>query len=182
MIRPNGRKDTDEDDIGDNADPDDDGDGVLDVDDNCPLVANPDQSDFDEDGKGDVCDPDPYDNGGQGEGWGDPHLVTFDRLAYDFQGVGEYILSKSLIDEFEIQARMAPWGTSKVVSIQSALAMNVSGDRVGVYVGRSPALYINGEPTILTEGIMLLPSGGVVESASGGYKVPEGFCLKSKLI
>jgi len=38
--------------------PDTDGDGVLDVDDNCPLVANADQGDFDADGIGDVCDLD----------------------------------------------------------------------------------------------------------------------------
>lgn len=164
-------KDTDGDGIGDNADPDDDGDNILDVDDNCPLVPNPDQSDFDDDGKGDVCDPDPYNNGGQGGGWGDPHLVTFDRLAYDFQGAGEFIMANSLIDDFEIQARMSPWGTSRVVSIQSALAMNVSGDSVGVYVGRSPALYVNGEPTLLTDGMLFLPSGGVVESLLNGYKV-----------
>ena len=37
-------------------DNDDDNDGILDVDDNCPLTANPDQSDFDGDGIGDVCD------------------------------------------------------------------------------------------------------------------------------
>jgi len=37
---------------------DSDGDGVLDVQDNCPLVPNTDQADRDEDGVGDVCDPD----------------------------------------------------------------------------------------------------------------------------
>jgi hypothetical protein len=36
--------------------PDQDGDGILDVDDNCTRVANPDQSDNDGDGTGDVCD------------------------------------------------------------------------------------------------------------------------------
>jgi hypothetical protein len=35
---------------------DSDGDGVVDVDDNCPNVANPDQADADEDGVGDVCE------------------------------------------------------------------------------------------------------------------------------
>lgn len=36
---------------------DEDSDGICDVLDNCPLVANPDQSDVDSDGLGDVCDP-----------------------------------------------------------------------------------------------------------------------------
>jgi hypothetical protein len=36
---------------------DQDGDGVCDADDDCPLVANPDQADTDGDGIGDACDP-----------------------------------------------------------------------------------------------------------------------------
>jgi hypothetical protein len=42
--------------------PDTDGDGVWDGEDNCPLVSNPDQLDTDEDGVGDACDncPDVY--------------------------------------------------------------------------------------------------------------------------
>ena len=37
---------------------DSDGDGVLDNDDNCPTVANEDQTDTDSDGEGDACDSD----------------------------------------------------------------------------------------------------------------------------
>lgn len=40
---------------------DTDGDGVPDVEDNCPVDANPDQEDADEDGLGDVCDDCPFD-------------------------------------------------------------------------------------------------------------------------
>ena len=36
-----------------------DGDGILDVNDNCPTMPNPDQADADNDGLGDVCDPTP---------------------------------------------------------------------------------------------------------------------------
>ena len=41
---------------------DGDGDGIADADDNCPSVANGDQTDSDDDGVGDACDADP--NGG----------------------------------------------------------------------------------------------------------------------
>ena len=43
--------------------PDQDGDGIVDVFDNCPEVANADQADNDEDGKGDVCDDDDDNDG-----------------------------------------------------------------------------------------------------------------------
>jgi uncharacterized repeat protein (TIGR01451 family) len=50
--------DIDGDGIPPSLDPDDDGDNVADIDDNCPLDANADQANLDNDSLGDVCDPD----------------------------------------------------------------------------------------------------------------------------
>jgi len=55
--------DNDLDGMPDNCDDDDDNDGVLDVNDNCPQQANTNQADNDNDGLGDACDNDDDDDG-----------------------------------------------------------------------------------------------------------------------
>ena len=44
--------------VGDSCDSDKDNDGIMNVEDNCALVPNPDQVDADIDGQGDACDED----------------------------------------------------------------------------------------------------------------------------
>ena len=48
----------DGDSMGDACDPDDDGDGIADTGDNCPVIANASQANLDGDSMGDACDPD----------------------------------------------------------------------------------------------------------------------------
>ena len=63
-----GFPDPDKDGLASCLDPDDDNDGVLDPKDNCPDVANPDQSDPDKDELGNACDKDD-------DGDGDPDEI-----------------------------------------------------------------------------------------------------------
>ena len=58
-----GFPDLDKDGVLDCLDDDDDGDGTPDADDNCPLLANPQQNNFDQDALGDACDPDDDNDG-----------------------------------------------------------------------------------------------------------------------
>lgn len=97
-----------------------------------------------------------------GYGWGDPHLVTFDRAVYDFQGRGDFFLTESLSGEpLTVQARMQPYNGSQYVTVMNAVATQVGTDRVGFYQGSNPLVRVNGTPVPLAVGELVpLPSGG----------------------
>ncbi len=98
---------------------------------------------------------------------GDPHLYTFDRRYYEFQAVGEFVLVKSNDGQIEVQTRQIPWvevsspALANLASVNSAVAAQLGGERVGIYANRSSQLWVNGEPQIL-------PLGSSLDLASGG--------------
>ena len=65
-----------------------------------------------------------------GDTWGDPHLVTYDGVKYDFQAKGEFVLSRGSVGDFEVQTRQQPRGNS-AVTLNKAVAFRVGTDRIG---------------------------------------------------
>ena len=73
----------------DNCDPDDDNDGILDINDNCPTQANSNQADNDADGIGDACDNDD-DNDGILDGYDNcPFIYNPGQEDVDNDGMGD---------------------------------------------------------------------------------------------
>jgi hypothetical protein len=64
---------------------------------------------------------------GQGHGWGDVHLYTFDGKPYDLQAVGTFIYVESLTDDFQVQTVQKPWYTGAQVSVNTAFAIRLDG-------------------------------------------------------
>ena len=70
-------------------DDDDDNDGVLDVDDNCPLIGNANQLDTDGDGLGDACDNDDDNDGVADAEDNCPLTANSDQADIDNDGIGD---------------------------------------------------------------------------------------------
>ncbi|XP_037042031.1 protein mesh-like [Bradysia coprophila] len=57
-------------------------------------------------------------------GWGDPHMVTFESVKYDFMGYGEFWLIRGPEgSEFGVQGRMSPNAIGQLVSFYKAVAV-----------------------------------------------------------
>jgi von Willebrand factor type D domain len=76
--------------------------------------------------------------------WGDPHLVTFDGRAYDFQATGDFVLTHSTTDNFQVQVRYRSLGGGNI-SYNDAIAAQVGSDVVEVYStpATNPKVFIN---------------------------------------
>lgn len=121
--------------------------------------------------------------GGGGSSFSDPHLVTFDGGWYDFQGAGEYTLVRSRSGDLDVQVREEPLSMDsplgKAIAINTAVAMRVAGDRVGVYTP-GLAVRVNGRGFVPTPRARRLPRGGSVRLIDGEVEIrwPDGSLVR----
>ncbi len=99
---------------------------------------------------------------------GDVHISTNDGLRYDFQADGEYLGMRSTDGEVVVQLRQEMWKTNPKVSVNTAVAMNVAGDRVETYIAPGSMLLINGVATALPTAELALPKGGSISPSPQG--------------
>jgi hypothetical protein len=101
---------------------------------------------------------------GCGTAHGDPHLTTFDGRHYDFQAVGEFVAARDPAGGFTIQVRQQPYRDSRLIAVNTAVAMDVAGDRVEVRPdGAKVAVLVAGRPS--TVDLVGLDHGGQVRHA-----------------
>jgi hypothetical protein len=96
-------------------------------------------------------------------GTGEPHLRTGDGVPFAFQAAGEFQMVASPDRSVVIQARTEPFGTSTLVTLQTAIAASAAGDRVAVYASDKVSLTINGKAQTVSDLSVRLPHGGIVE-------------------
>ncbi|MGV3613227.1 MAG: VWD domain-containing protein [Fluviicola sp.] len=120
-----------------------------------------------------------------GRTYGDPHLKSFDGATYSFQTVGEFTLARSASGNVNVQVRQRP--QSDDFSLNTAVAMNVGGDRVCFYANEKPdgntttPLRINGEPVYIEGANYYLEHGGTISpSGRNNYTItwPTGEKVK----
>ena len=119
--------------------------------------------------------------------YGDPHIVSFDGARFSFQTVGEFVLASSSAGDVEVQARQKPQGED--FSLNTAVAMNVAGDRLGIYAEDYPdadystPVRLNGRSLHLTGSSYFLDHGGTIQKSGNSYFIhwPTGESAEVKM-
>ncbi len=116
---------------------------------------------------------------------GDPHLTTPDGFRYDQMAAGEFTLVRSQAPGLRIQARQTAFPGSRDVTLNTAVAAEVAGDRVGVYlVDGTMEVHVNTKAVQVPAAGLTLPHRGVVSTDDDAVRVdwPDGSTLEVRPI
>ncbi|MFJ1539437.1 VWD domain-containing protein [Micromonospora chalcea] len=108
---------------------------------------------------------------------GDPHLVTFDRVAYDFQAVGEFTLVAATGgDPLEVQVRQAPMAGTRTASVNSAVAFRIGAHRVALTLtDGGTRLHVDGAPLAAPSDRTDLAGGGTLTRRPSDTGPTDGY-------
>ncbi len=106
--------------------------------------------------------------------WGDPHLITFDNVAYDFQAEGEFVLARAATgDAYELQARFK--ALSSAVSVADAMATRIGTNVVTIEIdGADGILRIDDIETDLDDGALLNVGAGTISREGRSILIDHG--------
>ncbi|HLO05697.1 MAG TPA: VWD domain-containing protein [Terriglobales bacterium] len=106
---------------------------------------------------------------------GDPHFTTYDGVKYDYQGLGDFVLTRSAVDPFEVQVRTRLYHEGSSATIMSQAAATLCGHVVTFDIDRVGGSFVSldGSPMPLSIGNPFLTADGCVISALSekGYQV-----------
>ena len=94
--------------------------------------------------------------------WGDPHIVTLDRLKYDLQSVGEFHLLELPDAGIDVQGRFRASGPN--VSVLDRVATEINDHRVEV---AGSSVKVDGVDLSLADGGVYLLGGGALIARDG---------------
>jgi hypothetical protein len=117
------------------------------------------------------------DGGCNGRSYGDPHIVTLNAYAYEFQAAGEFVLSRSTDGAFQAQMRSQPVPGQTNLTLNTAVALGLGGHRLVLYAQAKPdgdphPLRLDGKPVDPADrSVSRLPDGSSLSFSGGDYFV-----------
>jgi von Willebrand factor type D domain/Bacterial Ig-like domain (group 2) len=102
---------------------------------------------------------------------GDPHIVTYDGLRYEFQDCGEFVLTTDQQD-FMVQVRQRALDVPGFnLAVNAAVATKVGATRITFYADRANPLWIDGAPAVVPSTGLALPGGGRIDGSGSAYAI-----------